>query len=132
VETIMADKIPTPTKRELQRLPDSPEIAMFLACAFQRLGGMLAISSDGKRYAGRPEPCFFRLEDKGLPQLPDSAPWEQFYAADEWRGALKFVDYFMARLSPADSDLIYDLFGTIAVDPRKFTPSIEEPRRSVQ
>ena len=97
-----------------QPLPENPHVARFCAGAFRQLGGTFTIGSNGVRYAGCPEPVAFRLAHKDLPQLPGSAPHEQFHSAEEWKGAMKLLDYVLARLGNRDADLIYQAFATDA------------------
>jgi hypothetical protein len=100
-------------------LPESSDIAGFCAMLFIKLGGTFAVGSNGVRYAGRPEPVLFRLQEKGLAQLPEPEPHERFHSSDEWRGAIKLLDYCLARMSQADQDFIYAAFASVAVDDRK-------------
>lgn len=100
----------TPDGGDGQPLPDCPELAMFVAGIFQRLGGRLAIDG-GQHIRWRPEPAHFRIKGEELPQLPDAKPWEEFHSADEWRGALKVAEYWLTRLSPADRSFVYTYFA---------------------
>ena len=110
----------------LASLPSSPETAFLIGALYQRLGCSFCIDSNGERVVI--EPCYFEREDKRQP-FPDAEPHEQFYCADEWRGAIKLLAGLLRRMSAADRDFVYDLFALEAVDPRALTPSIEEPRR---
>jgi hypothetical protein len=109
---------------EPQRLPSEPNIAFALAIFYKHLGGWLAIDSRGKRGFGRP--CL--SDDDALPQLRDAASDEQFHNRDEWAGAIKFIEALLRRLDDADLDLVFGTLATEAIDPRKLSPSIEEPR----
>jgi hypothetical protein len=107
-----------------QRLPCDPTTAFALAMLYQRLGGSLTITSSGRRGYCQPLPDVLNE----LPQLPDAAPDERFHSAEEWSGAIKLVRGLLKRLDDADSDLVFGALATEAIDPRKLTPSIEEPR----
>jgi hypothetical protein len=112
---VSSDKEPS---QELHLLPDCPELALFVANAFQRLGGYLTTDSNGQRYAGRPE-CVRLTHPDGHPQLPEARPWEQFHSDDEWRGAIKLADYWLARLSRRDKDFVFTLCAPVCIDPHK-------------
>lgn len=110
----MTDEPDTPSADQLHRLPACPEVAMFVAGTFRRLGGALSIDGRGHRYAGRPE-CPEMLSG-GTPQLPGAAPHETFHSDGEWRGAIKLVDYWLHRLSVADKELIFTFLASVPVD----------------
>ena len=110
-------------------LPPDPNVGMMLALLYRRLGGSFSIASNGSRYFGRPEPCYFRLQGQDLPQLAGAKPHERFLCPEEWAGAIKLVEALLQRLHSADSDMIFDLLATVALDERKCRPSIEDPRR---
>lgn len=110
-----------------ETLPPNPAGAMLLALTYIRLGGSFSISN-GKRYMGE---TLFISADEGLPQLPDAEPHEQFHCAREWRGAIKLLNGLIRRFDRGDRDAIYTLLASIAVDERKFVPTIAEPLRGV-
>ena len=115
-----------PQSREL---PSNGTMALTLAMIFKRLGGDFSIASNGQRYIGRP----FRCEHEGaIPQLPEVAPHEQFLTLDQYEGGMRLLETLIHRLAEEDKDTIFSFLAVIAVDDRKFTPSIEEPKRSVQ
>lgn len=97
------------------RYPPSPAIAVLIACAFQRLGGHLTITSRGERMRGRPCSGAY-CSGAELPQLPGVEPWERFHSPKEWEGAIKLLDYFLTRLDSRDKDLIFDGFVEAAVE----------------
>lgn len=97
-----------------QILPDCPELAIFVGQMYQMLGCRLTIQ-DGGRYAWRPEPAYFRMQGQGVPDLPGAEPWEQFLNPNEWRGAVKLVDYWLSRLSCADKEMIFTLLAPVAM-----------------
>lgn len=116
----MTDQFHTEDGGDSQPLPDNPELALFVAGLFQRLGGRLSING-GQRFAWRPEPVYFRLQGEGLPQLPDAQPHERFHSVGQWRGALKVADYWLSRLSAADKELVFTLFAPVgAGHPERF------------
>jgi hypothetical protein len=90
-------------------LPDHPELALFVATLFQRLGGTLEIDERGGRHLCRPEER--RLRREGLPQLADAKPWEQFRSREEWEGAMKLAEYWLSRLSAPDKEYVFTLLG---------------------
>ena len=99
--------------------PEAPDSAAFCAMMFVKLGGTLAIGSDGRRYAGRPMPYLFQDMGEELPQLPGAAPHEQFQSEAEWEGAVKLLGYSIQRLSPADTEFIYAALAAVAVNEAK-------------
>lgn len=116
----MTDRTHTEHGEEGQPLPDFPDLALFVAGLFQRLGGRLQIY-EGRRSVWRPEAAFFQIEGDGLPQMPNAKPHELFHSDAEWRGALKVVEYWLARLSSADKDLIFTFFASLRTGaPGKF------------
>lgn len=110
----MADESHSAASDQDQPLPDCPELALFVAGLFRRLGGQLSIDN-GVRRVWKPEPAYFRLQGKDLPQLPGAALWEQFHSSDEWRGALKVAEYWLARLSEADKEFVFTLLAPVGV-----------------
>lgn len=116
------------TSKSKDRLPSNLDVAGIFAALFLRLGGTFTVGSNGVRYVGRPEPALFRLQKRGLPQLLESEPWEQFHSADEWRGALKLVDYVLTRLSESDQDWVFGCFASVAMDDRKQFDFLERLR----
>lgn len=115
----MTDRENTPPGSECQRWPESPDIAGLAAMLFIKMGGHFSIGSNGERYSGRPEPCLFRIQDQSLPVLPGAEPHEQFHSDEEWRGAIKLLDYIISRLSAADKNMIFDGFASVAIDERQ-------------
>jgi hypothetical protein len=107
-----------------ETLPRDPSIAVMLAMLYEDLGGGFSVSSDGRRYYGIPEPC----QGEELPQLPDAAVHERFHCEDEWRGAIKLICALLQRLDRADSELVFGLMATTAIDSRRLRPSIEDPK----
>ena len=110
-----------------EALPPNPTGAMLIAMVYVRLGGSFSIGSNGKRYMGQP---FFNGSDE-LPQLPKASPSERFHNPDEWQGAMKLLSGLMGRMDRDDREAIFYALATIAVDERKFVPSIDEPKRVV-
>lgn len=100
-------KSPGDVRRE--PLPDHPELALFVATLFQRLGGALEIDATGCRHTRRPPPE--RLRRDGLPQLADARPWERFCSAAEWEGAMKLAEYWLSRLSAPDREYVFTLLA---------------------
>jgi hypothetical protein len=95
-------------------LPDHPELARFIATLFQRLGGTLEIDRSGRRHARRPQGALLRR--KGLPQLAEAEPSEQFHSRAEWEGAMKLAEYWLNRLSAADKEYVFTLLAPTTVD----------------
>lgn len=93
-----------------ETLPDHPDLALFVATLFERLGGSLEIDEAGRRQACRPD-----LRARELPQLADARPWERFGSHDEWRGAVKLAEYWLSRLSPADREFVFTLLAPPAL-----------------
>jgi len=112
-----------------ESLPRAPGTAMMLALLYKRLGGIFSISSNGSRYFGRPEPALFRVQGRDVPQLAGAQPHEQFHSPAEWKGAIKLVEALLQRLDDADTNLVFGLLAADAIDPRKITSTIEEPKR---
>jgi hypothetical protein len=100
-------KLPEDTCRE--PLPDHPELALFVATLFQRLGGALEIDRTGRRHARRPDRD--RLHRDGVPQLAEARPWEKFRSSAEWEGAMKLAEYWLARLSAPDKEYVFTLLA---------------------
>jgi hypothetical protein len=107
-------KMPADVGRD--QLPDHPDLALFVATLFQRLGGELEIDRNGRRHLCRPPED--RLRREGLPQLPDARPWESFQSLGEWEGAMKLSEYWLSRLSAADKEYVFTLLAPMPVDPR--------------
>ena len=103
---------------DVQPLPDSPDLALFLAGMVQRLGGFLSIDGGGRRSVGWPESPSLDCAD-GIPQMPNARPWQQFHSDEEWRGAMKLADYWLRRLSERDKELVFTLAAPICMDDRK-------------
>ena len=114
----MAESRDSEPTGQLHVLPDCPELALLIAGAFQSLGGYLTTGSDGQRYAGRPE-CLRLTHPDGRPQLPKARSWEEFHSDDEWRGAIKLIDFWISRLSDRDKNFVFTLFAPVCIDPRK-------------
>ena len=114
---------------QLQPLPQSVDAAFMLAMVFRRLGGSFSIGSNGVRYFGRPEPVLFRHQGRNVPQLADARPHERFHSPEEWTGAIKLIQALLLRLGEQDFKLVFDLLASVAIDERKFTPSVEGPTR---
>jgi hypothetical protein len=105
--------------------PSCPEAALIIAGAFQRMGGWFSVCSNGKRGIGQP------LYLEHCPQLADAKPHELMHSDDEMRGALKILLALFERFPKEDRDYVFAALAPIAVDERKLTPSIEEPRRAM-
>lgn len=117
----MINPSPQPQRIGWQRdsWPESFDLASFCATMFLRLGGSFTIDGNGVRGVIRPMPALFRIRERGLPQLPDAGPEEQFQNADEWKGAVKFLEYVLARLGEADEDLVFGALASEAIDDRE-------------
>ncbi len=121
----------------IERLPPDLNTSFAFALIYKRLGGMFSISSDGRRYMGKPEPFVFHMnakeqggtENDHLPQLAGAKPHERFHNADEWRGAIKLVEMLLVRIDRADTEMVFGLLAYDSIDESKLTPSIEEPKR---
>lgn len=100
-------------------LADHPDLALFVATLFERLGGTLEIDEGGRRMARRPElrPDWYGAP--ALPQLADAQPWERFRSREEWEGAMKLAEYWLARLSGPDRDYVFTLLAQPAIDPAR-------------
>src|SRR4051794_2784918 len=103
----MADEQSSADSRELNRLPPDPQIAMMLACLYQRLGGDFSISSNGRRGYYKPLPNGF----DEIPQLSGMAPDELFRDEKEWAGAMKVIRALLKRLDDQDADFVFGLFA---------------------
>jgi hypothetical protein len=110
-------------------LPRDPEAAFVLGLLFQRLGGSFAIASNGKRYIGR---MFEPVHESAIPQLPGAEPHQRLLNTEQWEGAMRVIESGLSSLHPDDRTFLFDVFASVAVDDRQFTPSIEEPRRRVK
>jgi hypothetical protein len=104
-----------PASAEANMLPDHPDLALFVATLFKRLGGRLVIDDEGRRLARLPSLRDERSGD-GLPRLSGAQPWEQFDNADEWRGAIKLVRYWLDRLSDKDRDFVFTYCADLPMD----------------
>jgi hypothetical protein len=102
---------PFPWDDVRQRLPSIPDGAALVAMVYQRLGGMLSISSQGKRGLGRP--CWF--PDGEIPQLPFATLTQQFHCKAEYEGALKMLEALMSNMDRKDCDFIFDAFAHASV-----------------
>lgn len=122
-ETNISELFGIPQSHEL---PSNAGMALSLGLIFKRLGGSFSIASTGKRYVGRPFVC---EHEDAIPQLPAVAPHERFLTLDQYEGGMRLLETLIHRLAKEDKDTLFDLFAPIAVDERKFTPSIEEPKR---
>jgi hypothetical protein len=105
-------KVPADVCRE--PLPDKPELALFVATLFTRLGGRLEIDRRGRRRAIRPERFDFR--DRGVPQFGDASPHERFQSTEEWEGAMKLAEYWFNRLGAPDKEYVYMLLAPLELD----------------
>lgn len=103
-----------PSGVEREPLPDHQDLSLFVATLFQRLGGRLEIDGAGRRRARR-SVVGDRRDD--LPQLPQARAWERFRSCEEWEGAMKLAEYWLARLSDADREYVYTLLADTALDP---------------
>lgn len=102
------------------KLPEDTNVANFIAEHFLMLGGQMI--DDGTRHSvSMPEPAWFRLQSRELPQLPGANPWERLHSDQEWRGALKVAAYFMQRLSDSDREFVFGLYSSS--DERRRTPT---------
>jgi hypothetical protein len=90
-------------------LPDHPELALFVATLFQRLGGTLEIDEHGQRHLCRPQEHLLRRD--GVPQLADAKPWERFRSREEWEGAMKLSEYWLTRLGVPDKEYVFTLLA---------------------
>ncbi len=106
------------TAGKLQRLPDCPEVAFFIASVFVRLGGEMVTDSQGRRYSSRPV-SLDECHPDGRPQLPEALPHERFHSDEEWNGAIKLADYWLNRLSDRDKEFVFTLCAPVRIDPRK-------------
>ena len=94
-------------------LPDHPDLARFVATLFQRLGGRLEIDAGGRRIALLPD---FDRSWRAIPRLAGAQPSEQFRNEDEWRGAVKLVEYWLNRLSDRDRELVFTACAELRID----------------
>lgn len=100
---------------EIQPWPDLPDAISIAAMLWLTLKGTMNIGGDGRRYRGQPELC----SAESLPKLPGSQPWETFLNVDEYRGAMKLLDYILSRASEADRALVFTTFASMALDTGK-------------
>jgi hypothetical protein len=108
----------TPADVCREPLPDHPELALFVATLFQRLGGRLEIDGMGRRRAHWPS--WAELRRDGVPQLSDARPWERFRSREEWQGGMKVAQYWLNRLSAADKEHVFTLLADTATDHETF------------
>jgi len=106
----------TPADVCREPLPDHPELALFVATLFQRLGGTLAIDQKGRRRAHWPG--WVELRRNGVPQFADARPWERFGSREEWQGGMKVAQYWLNRLSAADKEHVFMLLASTEIDPQ--------------
>lgn len=107
-------KLPADVCRE--PLSDHPDLALFVATLFQRLGGTLEIDAEGGRHTRRPDR--FRFHRGPVPQLADARPLERFRSPEEWEGAIKLAEYWLNRLSAPDKEYVFTLLAQPRLDPR--------------
>ena len=98
--------------RERQPFPSSPDITALAGMLFQSLGGVLTVDQNGQRNRVQVEPAQYRLSGASLPKLPHAQPNEVFLNGDEYRGAMKVLDYVLDRLSDADREMLYGAFAS--------------------
>lgn len=101
-----------------QPLDDHPELSLFMAMLYQRLGGRLEIDAQGRRKLSLPIP----LDAVDVPQLPDAGRGDRFRTIDEWRGATRLVEYYLSRLGPADKERV---FSALAVTDTRGQPDFD-------
>ena len=94
-------------------LPDQPDLALFVATVFQRLGGSFEIDKYAGRHARRP--AWLDLREQSLPQLAQATRAERFHSPEEWHGAMKLLEYWLDRLSDADRERVFTALGTIDI-----------------
>lgn len=107
----------TPARTHGAALPDQPDLALFVARLFERLGGSLEIDERGRRHVVRPDVSRYRGD--ALPQLAGARPWEQFRSPEEWSGAMKLAEYWLSRLGPADMEHVFTLLASVATEPNE-------------
>lgn len=93
---------------KLIMLPESRELALFLAVVYEQLGCTFLISEQAYSIT---RPLCVRLLPNGRPQLKDPRPHEQFQSDQELWGATKLIDYFIHRISEADVEYIWPLMA---------------------
>lgn len=86
-------------------LADAPELAMFVATLFERLGGHFEIDADGARRAVRPDRE--KVWNDGVPQFDDADEDERFASAAEWNGAIRMAEYWLNRLGVRDREMVF-------------------------
>lgn len=96
-------------------LADHRDLALFVATLFERLGGRLEIDRHGRRHARRLDRSHLRRGP--VPQLADATPSERFVSIEEWQGAVKLAEYWLARLGDADREYVFTLLGRTELDP---------------
>lgn len=98
-------------------LPDHPDLALFVATLFQKLGGTLQIDLQGRRHARWPDrQAIWR---NGIPQLHDATLAEQFSSGEEWQGAVKLAEYWLSRLSSRDKEYVFTTLASVESEPRR-------------
>ena len=108
------EKMPAAAGRDA--LPDHPDLARFVASLFRRLGGRLEIDAAGRRRAVLPDFDRAWRERRAIPQLTGAQPAERFHNEDEWRGAVKLVEYWLNRLSDRDRELVFTACADLRID----------------
>lgn len=101
-----------------QTLEDHPDLSLFMARLYQRLGGRLEIDPQGRRKLSLPVP----LDAVDVPQLPDANRGDRFSGIDEWRGAARLVEYYLSRLGAADKERV---FNALAVTDTRGQPDFD-------
>lgn len=86
-------------------LDDAPELALFVATLYTRLGGRLVIDPDGTRHTVRP--ARHDIWQDGIPQLENAGEDERFQSPAEWEGAVRLAEYWLHRLGPADREYVF-------------------------
>jgi len=90
-------------------LTDAPELALFVASLYTRLGGRLLIDADGTRHSLRP--ARHDIWQDGIPQMENAAEEERFQSPAEWEGAIRLAEYWLHRLGRADRDYVFAALG---------------------
>jgi hypothetical protein len=88
-----------------EALADAPELALFVASLYTRLGGRLAIDPDGSRHTIRP--ARHDIWQDGIPQMENASEEERFQSPAEWEGAIRLAEYWLHRLGPSDRDYVF-------------------------
>lgn len=87
------------------QLDKAPELALFVATLYTRLGGRLVIDPDGSRHTIRP--ARHDIWQDGIPQMEKAAPEERFQSPAEWEGAIRLAEYWLHRLGEADREYVF-------------------------